>query len=52
MITHNDGSIEIEAEDIHIPEPEIDNIVRNFFHSRDIKAIETKIEDLKRILLS
>ena len=25
MITHNDGSIEIEAEDIHIPESEVDN---------------------------
>ena len=52
MITHNDGSIEIEAEDIHIPESEVDTITRNFFHSRDVKTIETKIEDLKQMLLS
>lgn len=52
MITHNDGSIEIEAEDIHIPESEVDKITRNFLHSRDVKAIETKIEDLKLTLLS
>ena len=52
MITHNDGSIEIEAEDIHIPESEVDNIIRNFFHSRDINAIEAKIEDLRKTLLS
>lgn len=52
MITHNDGSIEIEMPDLHIPESEADNIVRNFLHSRDVKAIETKIEDLKLTLLS
>ena len=46
MITHNDGSIEIEIPDLHIPESEVDSITRNFLHSRDVKAIETKIEDL------
>ena len=52
MITHNDGSIEIKTPDLHIPESEVENIVRNFLHSRDVKTIENKIEDLRQTLLS
>ena len=52
MITHNDSSIEIKTPDLHIPESEVENVVRNFLHSRDVKAIENKIEDLRQTLLS
>ena len=50
MIKHTDGSIEIEIKDLKTPSPE--EIARDFFHDRDIKTVENKIEDLKQLLLS
>ena len=47
MITNNDEIIEV-VPDLNIPE----DIARSFFHDRDIKLVEDKIEDLKQILLS
>ena len=49
MIKHNNDSIEIEKNDL-IESP--DEIAANFFHDRDIKIVEDKIEDLKQYLLS
>ena len=50
MIKHSDNSIEIETKDLKTPSPE--EIARDFFHNRDIKTVENKIEDLKQLLLS
>ena len=47
MIINNDEIIEV-IPDLNIPE----EIARNFFHDRDIKLVENKIEDLKQVLLS
>ena len=46
MITNNDEIIEV-IPDLETPE----EIARSFFHDRDIKLVEDKIEDLKQVLL-
>ena len=46
MIKNNDEIIEI-VPDLDSPE----EIARSFFHDRDIKLVEDKIEDLKQTLL-
>ena len=47
MVTNNDEIIEVNP-NLNTPE----EIARSFFHDRDIKLVEDKIEDLKQILLS
>ena len=47
MITNNGEIIEVNP-NLNTPE----EIARSFFHDRDIKLVEDKIEDLKQILLS
>ena len=46
MITSNGEIIEV-IPDLETPE----EIARSFFHDRDIKLVEDKIEDLKQVLL-
>ena len=46
MITNNGEIIEV-VPDLNISE----EIARSFFHDRDIKLVENKIEDLKQVLL-
>lgn len=46
MITNNDEIIEVVP---NLDSPE--EIARSFFHDRDIKLVENKIEDLKQTLL-
>lgn len=52
MITHNDGSIEIEMPDLHIPESEVNNIIKDYFHKKEIESIDGAIDKLKKALIS
>ena len=52
IITHSDGTIETEVEDINMPADTGEQMITNFFRDQDIKLVENRIEALKEAMIS